>query len=133
MISVIAIFIFSVTAITNNASKLQFYDMDEDNIATINYVLGERKISNLSSEVVDNVMFKQYTYCKIDNVIDDIQNYIDYLCEKEEFIIITKMSPVNIEGQAVLRKKSTTKGTEILVTIDYFQGGYIISLEKVQK
>ena len=130
-ILVIATIIVVVTSdITSKVSKLQFYEAAGENIPSITHIVGERKVSGVSSKVSNSVMYKEYSYYGMNSTVEDIQQYINYLSENDSFTIYSQLDPNTVVGQVQLGKKSMTTGKDILVTIKYEVGRYAISIEK---
>ena len=132
IIILIAAIILTITITTmNSASNLQYYDIAGEHVASINHVVGKRKVSSVSSKVSNSVLYKQYSYYGMESAIDDIQKYINYLCENDSFIKYEEFDPSIVAGQISLGKKSSQTGKDILLNIKYEIGRYMISIEKV--
>lgn len=130
-IVLIAAITITVTIITmSHVSKLQYYDIAGDRVTSVSHVLGKRKVSGVSSKVSNSVLYKQYSYYGMSSAIDDVQKYVNYLCENDSFIKYSELNPNIVVGQILLGKKSSKTGKDILLTINYEIGRYTISIEK---
>jgi hypothetical protein len=128
-----ALLIFITSISLNNISKSDFYDLEGEKVPSIKYVLGERKISGYSSKISNSILYKQYTYYEIDSVIDDVQKYVDYLCNNESFKIIEAVNPNDVIGKISLSKNTSQVGKGIVIIIQYELGRYSINIEKIMK
>lgn len=128
LISVITMII--TTTKTNDISKLPYYDVAGDKVASISHVVGKRKVSGVSSKMSNSVLYKKYSYYGIHSVVEDVEKYIKYLCANESFIEYSRIDPNISVGQISLGKKSHETGNDIVLTIEYQVGRYTISIEK---
>jgi hypothetical protein len=78
-------------------------------------------------------LYKQYTYFEIDSVTDDVQKYVDYLCNNESFKIIEAVNPNDVIGKISLSKNTSQVGKGIVIIIQYELGRYLIDIEKIMK
>ncbi len=122
----VATFIVSII-VTKNVSKLQYYNLAGDKVASVRYVLGERKVSSVSSKTTSDMLVKQYKYYNIEEVINDVQYYVDYLCKNEAFSVKSQNSNNIHEGKVTLYKKSIVNGKDIIITIEYKERRYSIT------
>lgn len=119
------------TVVLNYFSGLDYYDISGDNIPSVKYVLGERSMSGISNNTsIKPIDYKQYRYEKISSAISDVEQYAEYLCLNEDFIIDSKSDTGESTGQYTLWKISNTTGKRIQMVIDYETSKFTITIEK---
>ena len=117
--------VFLVTSV-GNIKKADFFELGADQVPTVKLVVGERKITSVSSSIENGITTKIYEY-RSDSSVADIEQYIKYLREDEDFIVTSVNDNKN---DVYYGKNSVAEGRIILVYIDANPFGYTIKLIK---
>ncbi|MFD2307622.1 hypothetical protein [Enterococcus termitis] len=101
------------------SSTAKEIEVNDDKVPSVYSVLGEKKIVGTNSEVKNKVRMTTLTY-KAGSISEkELQTYIDYLREKEDYVF-TLDSKESEEGTLIqLGKASKTKGNIVLVDFLY--------------
>ena len=116
---------FLVTSV-GNIKKADFFELGGDQVPTVKLVVGERKIASFSSSIENGITTKTYEY-RSDSSAADMEQYIKYLREDEDFIVTSVNDNKN---DVYYGKNSVEEGRIILVYIDANPFGYTIKLIK---
>lgn len=130
IIAVIVIIFSIVLFSTNHASKADTYNLSGDIIPSMKSVVGQRKITGVSTNIGGGIEQKEYTYVGVSNVIDDLFKYMNYLGANEGFITTQDYDLTKPTGKIQLGKQAKDEGEIILINIEYYLGGYKITIEK---
>lgn len=107
------------------------YNFDRDKVPSITSVVGERTVTDVQSEGINEYPSMQYTY-QSDSVFDDLSQYIQLLQEQGW----TKSGDdYNLEespGSAQFVKESATKGQILVLFITYGENEYSIKVTKLE-
>lgn len=111
--------ILSIVVVGCASSTAENIEMNDDKVPSVYSVIGEKKIVGTTSEVEHKVRKTTLTY-KAGSISEkEIQKYIDYLRETENYVytLDTKQST---EGTMVqLGKESVTSGKIVLIDVLY--------------
>jgi predicted nucleic acid-binding Zn ribbon protein len=122
----------TVLGLLGNVAKEDYYKLDNDEIPSVKFVLGEeRKVISSSTSISGNSTTKTIKY----EVYGDDQNkemtkYLKYLREKDGFLLLTDVDFDGSKGSCVVGRNSADKGYEIQLQIEYDKNGYTISILK---
>ena len=104
-----------------------YYKIGNDYIPSLSFVIGERKLSAVDTSRYP--MKKTYKYTRIENQQVDIKDYVEYLVNNDDFLILNSSGDEKI----IITKDSTKDGYLIVVSISILGKGYMITLEEVKK
>lgn len=134
LISAIVLFVIIVACVVGsviislkNASTAEQYDISGFNISAITKIVGERKVSSMKSSVQNNISTKSYTYECPENPLYDLECYLNYLAENEEFIL-DKNEGNNQTGGKVTAHKIADDNHTIIMEVYYDMSGYTIKI-----
>ena len=124
----IAAIIAAAVGITGKAAKKDFYELGNDKIPSIKYVLGDvRKISNTSTSISGGTTQKEYLYNEPGrDQGEEMSDYLTYLREKEGFLLLTDVDFTQPAAWVKVGRNSVDSGYEIIVQIEYDATGYYI-------
>ena len=122
----VGLFTFSTLG---NISEANEYTMGEDIIPSMKFVVGERKINSVSSEIKNGITVKTMEFTS-DSVQEDLLKYVEYLRENEQFYLTRDMDLAIIPGTIQLGKASIEEKNLIIMNIEYSAFGYVIELQK---
>ena len=126
------IFIFLIVSIIiKSVANSNFYKIDNDEIRSINSVVGKRKVTYTSLSIDSGVKTKIMTY-KSDSASlanEDINNYYNYL-KKNEGFYVTKVDPDNTPIE--MAKESVEKGNIITISIKMDESSYTLIIKKFE-
>ena len=115
-------------AALEDAAKLDEYDMGGDRIPSVTSVVGEREVTNVSSETNNEVKSIQYTYVS-DTVYDDLWAYVQKLMD--DGWLVTQDIDLNVvPGSGQLGMESKDDGEILLVSFAYEDDQYAIKITK---
>jgi type III secretory pathway component EscR len=129
IIGVILTLFIIAFVILGNVSNAKEYKLGDDTIKSIKTIVGKRKLTFTSSKVSNDVTEKEYVY-KSDTVREDLEEYVEYLIDEEEFLIIKSIDLTKKSSTFQLGKESEDSDEIILMTIDYNSSGYTINMVK---
>ena len=113
----------------NNAAKLQAYDFGNDKIPSFNSVVGERKVTGVSSGSSSNgTQRKDYTYETL-SWEADADAYVDVL-EAAGFLITRVLDGNMVKGNMQVGIASADEGKIILIDFSWDNNTVKISLTK---
>lgn len=122
IITVVVVFFSSL----NKVKKADYYSLGKDQVPTIKLVVGERKISSVSSSISNGVTTKTYDYSS-DSSYEDIESYVTYLVEKAGYRTATLAGAEGITHYGI---NSVEEGKIILIKADVNPFGYTIEIVK---
>ena len=95
-----------------------FYTLKNDNIPSIEKVLGKR---HLEKKSVNNssVLIKEYSYTNIDDVYTDLSIYVKHLKTKSNYLITKNYNLNNKSGKIELSNYSIKKNYILIIEIEY--------------
>ena len=112
------------------AQQLDAYDLGGgDSIPSINSVVGERKIEEVSTNTTNGVTTKGYQYAS-DTVSDDLIAWLSLLLDDHGYLGLTSFNVTEIPGSGQIAAESAEGGKIIIIEIDYRSDGYTISITK---
>lgn len=126
---VVAIAVGTVLAVTNYMKKLatlEKYEVGDCAVTAITKVVGERKVVGFAASVKNGVSTKSYTYEGMEEPLKDLEAYLNYLAENEEFILDRNEGYAEIGGKAFAHKE-TEQGI-LLMEIHYNTSLYSIHI-----
>ncbi len=117
VIVLMGIILFAVALIAvNNTANADYYTFGDDQIPSLKSVVGKRTVQSTAFSTESGVDTKTVVY-KIDgenSVIDDVNQYYDYLVEKEDFYL----TDYEEDGSSIqISKESKDDGQIIIMTI----------------
>lgn len=119
IIGIIVLFIFAIFFTVKEAltefETLEYVTFENDRIPTIYHVIGEKDICNISTS--DNITSTQYnlTYCSNSLTKSEMNDYLDYLIENENFTEVE-----NTYDRTII-KDSYDTNMKIKISIDYYE------------
>ena len=111
------------------ATQLQVYTIGNETIPSINSVVGEREVTNVTTGTGTNGQYKEYTY-KSEDVLIDVQKYIDFL--QNQNWVVTIIEGTESSGKVQLGIESTESGNILLLTITYSTSSYSVNIAKTK-
>ena len=110
------------------AKELTAYEFGDDSIPTVNSVVGERKVTGVSSGSGTGGTYQEYTYVS-ETAAEDLSVYLSGIAENG-WTPTTDIDLANIPGTAQLAIESKDSGKVIVIDVTYDQSGYTIKLTK---
>lgn len=135
LLSVLTLFI-SLLLFINNYFKAdeEYYILHNEKISSISRIVGKRnlKYKKLSTLLDKKTLSKTYYYNNIKNVSNDLNLYINYLRENENYLV-TKPYDLNKEKDIIeLSKYSKEENYIILLNIEYNKKSYKINISRLK-
>lgn len=115
----------------SNAENAEEYTMGSDTIKSVKAVVEKRDVTSVSSGTSDGVHTKSMHY-KSGSVQSDLVTYIQYLREEAGFQLLQDMDLRQCPAVVQLGKESEDPGKILVMTIDYDQFGYTLTIKKGQ-
>ena len=129
IIALVGILLLVVNSSLSNAAKLQTYDFGSDKIPSFNSVVGDRKVTGVSSGSSTNgVQQKEYTY-EIQSRDDDLDAYFNAL-KAAGFLVLKPMDGNTLTGSMQLGIASADEGQIILIDLSWDNAKVSVSLTK---
>ena len=131
-VALIVLIIVIAFSAVSKAGKVDFYELGNDKIPSVKYVLGEkRKVSNTNTEIVNGVTTKELQYNEPDrDQALEMSQYITYLHDNEGFKYVTDVEFSTPEAWAQVGRNSNDAGYQLVVQIEYNAKGYTITIVK---
>ena len=122
--------ILLATGILGGASKADYYEIGNDKIPSVKYVLDEkRKVTSTETSVSGSVTTKTVRYSVSGNEQNqDMSKYIEYLHDKEGFMYTSDFDFSGSTGTAELGRDSVDSGFIIQITLAYNTSGYTVTI-----
>ncbi len=112
------------------AEKTDHYSVSGTNIASVNYVLGDRPVKKVKYSY-DNGLKVEYTFENIDNVSTDLNKYVAYLMEHNKFLIDDTFDLSLENGKTKLYAQPTTLNEDkIIMELSWTKNSYSFVLYK---
>lgn len=127
LIIVVGIVVCFTLNLMKGASTLEYYDVGGYKVSAITKVVGEKKVSGITSSVKNNVSMKSYTYESPESPVNELATYFTYLAENEGFILDGNEGNDQIGGKAIAHK-SVDENRLIILEIYYDSTGYTINI-----
>lgn len=124
----VMVFVIGVFSYLRKQQREDFITYGGDRVPTIHYVVGERKIVRVATKTSNGVTAKTYEY-RSETCMEDINTYIMYLVESEEFKVLQVGATTD---DVVYAKESVDDGDVIFVQVEIFDSGYTIMTGKGQ-
>ncbi|AFV89182.1 MAG: hypothetical protein SOH99_11850 [Acidipropionibacterium acidipropionici] len=115
----------------SSAAKLEAYEIGNDSVASVNSVVGTRKVSGVSTGKSNGATYKQYTY-ESGTVTQDLASYLLKNLAKNGWTPTVDFNLEQIPGKAQLATKSSEEGKILLMDVDYKDTGYTIKLTQTK-
>ncbi|MCL2678640.1 MAG: hypothetical protein FWE85_06275 [Clostridiales bacterium] len=129
LIALAAIFTLLLTA-CGSAAKLTEYSFGTDKVPAVNAVIGEeRKVRGVEIGIANGVRYRQYTY-QSDSVLDDLLTYSLYL-QDNGWLVIPEGDLYGGEGEMRLARDSADEGKILIISVEFYPGGYVIRVNKL--
>lgn len=133
IIFIVCIIIIHFLSISINILKYKddnYYVVNKDKIPSIYSVIGKRKLYYYKSNNTNDTYIKTYKYKDIDNVKSDINNYIDYLHDNNNYVYTSDLDFKNDTGSVQLSTNSIDSKKIISIQINYNKNEYEIIITK---
>ena len=112
------------------AEKTDHYGVGGTNIASVNYVLGDRSVKKVKYSY-DNGLKVEYIFENIDNVSTDLNKYVAYLMENNKFLIDGSFDLSLENGKTKLYAQPTTLNEDkIIMELSWTKDSYSFVLYK---
>ncbi len=113
------------------AEKTDHYSAGGTNVASVNYVLGDRPVKKVKYSY-DNGIKVEYQFDAVDNKGDDLTKYVSYVMEHNKFLIEgNEFNPSTENGSVKLYVQPTTLNSDkIIMEINWTTNAYSITLYK---
>ncbi len=115
--------------IVSKSANMKEYKLGDDTVKSINAVVNKRKVVSVSSSTSNGVKSKSVEY-KSSTAQGDLMKYVEYLVKDEGFVLTKDIDLSNVPATAQLGKESKDAGQILIMTIDYTNFGYTITLQK---
>lgn len=125
IMGIVAFFLFG-------AMNSKEYKIGDDSVSSITVIVGERKASGFYTNTSFDGTKKEYSYSEVENVKEDVIAYGLYLRDEEGY---TSLKAVDLEepsGEMQFGKNSVDEGQAVVITIDYREDGYTITMWKTK-
>ena len=124
-VGAIALLVTAIILIMGKASRMDYYKIQNDQVPSVKYVLGEkRKVIAAGAETRNGMPTKYFAY-RSDTPQEDMDAYFASLREKEGFIKL--VDPDTMEAVGVGRN-SVEPGHHIEVVVEPSSDGYIVTV-----
>ena len=130
---IICIIIIMLLANTLSIMKYKdatFYIIDNDKIPTITTVVGKRKLYYYKTYTDGNNDVKIFRYKNVIGAKYDINDYINFLKEKYNFVYTSNINLNSDDGRLQLSKDSVDDNEIIIMDITYEKNSYEIKITK---
>jgi len=127
------IFFFASQALKNAADE-DFYELGNDRVPSVKYILGEvRDVSGVSTSVSGTTSTKIIEYSVSTNQREEMQKYALALMDDHGFYNTTAYDFSGPTGRGFdFTKESRESGYIVIVTIEYDRSGYTISIVRAR-
>ena len=106
------------------------YELGNESISSIKAVVAKRQFVSSSSTTKNGVLKKELEY-KSSSVQEDLQKYVEYLHETEDFSFTKDMDLMVVPSTVEMARKSKTDAEKIItLTIEYDAFGYTLTFQK---
>ncbi len=119
----------SAVLATRGAANADEYKMDDDVIQSVKAIVGKRDVSAVSTSVKNGIHSKSYTY-QSSSVQEDLVSYVEYLRGEGGFSLTDDMDLSKFPATVRMAKQSVTQGEIIVLSIDYTDSEYTVTLQK---
>jgi hypothetical protein len=111
------------------AGELQSYDFGTDSVATVNSVVGERKVTGVSTGTANGAQYKEYKY-ESSTVSADLIGYIINDLVQNGWIALVDFDLNDVPGTGQIATESKDEGKILVMDITYENSGYTIRITK---
>lgn len=118
--------------IVNQAKDVEEYKIGENVIPAIKLIVGERKVSGVSSTIENGVSTKTYTYINIESVKEDLIKYVSELRTNQNYKVIKSFDLNDATGDLQLAKKAYESDKIIVISIEWSANTYTVSLNLLE-
>jgi len=127
LIGGIAAIVVGATGVVKKAARLDYYELGNDKIPSVKYVLGEeRKITGVNTSINNGVTMKEYKYSVPDKDQGlEMSQYLTHL-RGEGFLLLTDVDFNASEAWCKVGRNSVDSGYQVVVQIEYDATGYTI-------
>lgn len=124
ILALVTIFIVVLSVaflVINKAKTAGYVEFGEDKVPTIYYVLGEKKLNNISTEVENGIASKSYTYSATELSTLELNNYIEELSNQGYLITLNnndnhvQMATESIDSGNIIIVDITQKTSEVII------------------
>ena len=121
---------FFLSRSLSNAADEDFFEIGNDKVPSVKYILGERRdVISVSSSVSGDTSRKIIQYSVSSNQREDMETYALALMSEHGFYNTTPYDFTGSTGRGFdFTKESRESGFIVIVTIDYDRSGYTISI-----
>ena len=118
IVSIAVVLLIVLPATLNNAAKLQTYDLGADKIPSLNSIVGDRKVTGVSSSAkTGGVQEKTYTY-ETQSLGEDWLAYHNALHEAG-FLVTRSLNGNDFKGDIQYGINSADEGKAILIDLSW--------------
>lgn len=126
MIAIVCLLIMSFILFWRKQQQSDYITFGKDQIPTISFVLGDRSLVGISTEISHDVEAKTYEY-KSESIMEDIDRYMNYLRDEEGFVAL---QIGDSDDDVIFAKESVDSGKIIVVQPYTSKEGYKIIFGK---
>ncbi|MDR3084678.1 MAG: hypothetical protein LBU47_00010 [Christensenellaceae bacterium] len=113
-----------------DAAALQSYDFGEDIVPSVNSVVGERKVTGVSTGTSNGGQYKEYQY-ESATVSEDLIAYVIQGLIPGGWIATVDFNLNVVPGSGQIAIESEDEGKILLMDLSYENGGYTIRVTKI--
>ena len=129
-LSIIIIHFLSQSIFILKYKNNDYYIINNDKIPSIKNVIGKRKLYYYKSSNKDNTYIKIYKYKDIKNVKSDLNNYIEFLHDNNDYAYTSDIDLKKDTGFIQLSTNSIESKKIISIQINYSKNEYEIIITK---
>lgn len=107
------------------------YTIDQDSVASITNVVGNRRLAETTSDVAEARGMKTlvFRYVEVNDPQSDLIKYVDYL-RKNGYVSLAEADLAFTPGTLQLGVPSTESGKSFIITIAYYENSYDVQVDK---
>ncbi len=118
--------------LTVSAENTESYGIGGTRVPSVNYVLGDRDVTKVKYSY-DKGLKVEYTFENVENVSEDLTNYVKYLMEHNNYQIEGDFNSTLPNGTVKLYiSPSTINSDKIYTEINWATNSYVVTLYKVK-